>query len=351
MRAHLLLLDAKPVARTGRILLDDVGAKVEELLQGQQVLVSLLAPLAEADQDEVLLQVALFLRKRVQACVLDRHGCLQAEALGALNLLRRELAVARALAEHGGSDRLLVRDERDRHERANAECAHVGRIDMRRRRRVVDHDSLTVIEHVEKEGALRSLAVLAPPQVFEVGGRGAVPTLAVFLVKGDLAQRRVNEPRHVVRDARERLVQVDGRGDGFAHVGDALELPRVRLRVLVQGSRLDADRELRGSRAKRLDLPPVRTALVRAVIADLQHPRRPPRLVAAARKEGADQVFVAPRLDWWPPTGRKTRIRSLCPPRSKISPASVNGVAVASCACSLSPTRHARTWPDTMPLL
>ena len=103
VRAHLLLLDAEAVARAGRVLLDDVRAEVEELLERQQVLVGLLAPLAEADQDEVLLEVALLFGERVQARVLDRHRGLQRERLRALHLFRRE--AARACRARPGSPR------------------------------------------------------------------------------------------------------------------------------------------------------------------------------------------------------------------------------------------------------
>ena len=68
----------------------DVGPEVEELLQRQQVLISLLSPLAEPDEDEILLEVALFLGQSMQPCILDRDRRLQREALGALDLLLRE---------------------------------------------------------------------------------------------------------------------------------------------------------------------------------------------------------------------------------------------------------------------
>src|SRR5947209_57162 len=129
VRAHLLLLDADPVARPRRVLLDDVGAEVEELLQREQVLVRLLSPLAEPDEDEVLLQVALLLRERVQASVLDRHRRLHGERLRALHLLGLERTRASALDEHGGADRLLVGDERQGQQGAHAEHAHVRGID------------------------------------------------------------------------------------------------------------------------------------------------------------------------------------------------------------------------------
>ena len=95
------------------------------------MLVGLLAPLPEPDQHEILLEVALLLRQRVQARVLDRHRGLDGERLRALHLVGPEPAVARPLREHRGADRVAVGDERQRHQRADAEGAHVVGVDLR----------------------------------------------------------------------------------------------------------------------------------------------------------------------------------------------------------------------------
>src|SRR5260370_1341667 len=98
-----------------------MGTEVEELLQRQQMLVRLLPPLAESDEDEVLLEVAFLFRQRVEACVLDRYRCLKRESLRALDLVGREGAQPVAFREHGGADRLPVRDQRQREQRTHAE--------------------------------------------------------------------------------------------------------------------------------------------------------------------------------------------------------------------------------------
>ena len=116
MRAHLLFLDSEAIASARRIVLDDVRAEVEELLQRQQVLVGLLAPLSKADQHEVLLEVTLLLGEGVQPGVLDRDRGLHRQGLRASHFFRRELAVAAALHQHRGSDRLLVGDQWQRHQ-------------------------------------------------------------------------------------------------------------------------------------------------------------------------------------------------------------------------------------------
>ena len=127
---HLFFLDSDLIARPGRVLLHHMGAEVEELLQRQQVLVRLLSPLAEADQNEVLLQMALFLGQRVKTSVLDRHGSLERKRLRSLHLVRREPAPVFTLGEDGRSDGLIVGDERKGHQRLNAERLQVGRIDV-----------------------------------------------------------------------------------------------------------------------------------------------------------------------------------------------------------------------------
>ena len=130
MRAHFLFLDAEPVVSSRRVLLDHVCAEVEELLQREQVLVCLLAPLAEADQHEILLQVPLFLCHRVQARVLDRDRRLQRKRLSPLHFFWRERAPALALGQDGGADRLAVGDQRQRDQRADSERPHVRRVDL-----------------------------------------------------------------------------------------------------------------------------------------------------------------------------------------------------------------------------
>ncbi len=130
MAAHLFFFGAKALARARRVLLHDMCSEVEELLEREQMLVSLLPPLAEPDQDEILLQVALFLGQRVQPRVLDRDRRLQRKRLRALHLFRREHAMALALGQDGSPDRLAVRDERQGHERLHAECPRVRGVDL-----------------------------------------------------------------------------------------------------------------------------------------------------------------------------------------------------------------------------
>ena len=168
VRAHLLLLHTQAIARAWRVLLDDVGAEVEELLERQQVLVRLLPPLPETDEDEILLQVSLLLGERMQARVLDRHRGLDREGLRPLHLLGLEAADAGPLREHGRADRLVVGDQRQRHQRLHAKRADVLRVDLRAGRRVVDHHRPLAVEDVEEERVLRPLAVLTAPEVLEV---------------------------------------------------------------------------------------------------------------------------------------------------------------------------------------
>src|SRR5256886_13181453 len=108
-----------------------MGAEVEELLERQKVLVSLLAPLPKADEHKVLLQVTLFFGPGVQAGVLDRHRRLDRERLRPLHLVGPERPVAVALGEYSGADGLLVGDQRQRPQRLDAEDAGVRRVDPR----------------------------------------------------------------------------------------------------------------------------------------------------------------------------------------------------------------------------
>ena len=101
MSAYLFFFHTEPVARAGRVLLHDMCPEVEELLEGQQVLVCLLAPLSETDQHEVLLQVPLLLCPGVEARVLDRDRRLEREGLCALHLFRGEHATAITLGPQG----------------------------------------------------------------------------------------------------------------------------------------------------------------------------------------------------------------------------------------------------------
>src|ERR1700694_3617510 len=100
--------------------------------------------------------------------------------------------------------------------------------------------------------------MLATPRLLEVRGRGAIPTFAVLLEQSDLAKRRVHQPREVLRDEPQRLVQVDGARDRLADLGDELELLGVPLGVLIEAGCLDRGGDLRRRRAERLDLAPVR---------------------------------------------------------------------------------------------
>src|SRR5205823_10351281 len=105
------------------------------------------------------------------------------------------------------------------------------------------------------------------------------------------------QPRHVVSDQRERLVEVDGASDRLADVGHELELLGVALRLLVEPRGLDRDRQLPGGGAQRLDLAPVGPPLVGAVVPHLEDTRRPARLVAAEGDEDANEVFVPAALE------------------------------------------------------
>ena len=103
---------------------------------------------------------------------------------------------------------------------------------------VLDDKGLGLLEQVEQERWLGALGALPAPQVLLVGGSRAVPALLILLIKGDLARGRIHESRQVVRDERERLVEVDRRRDGAADVGAQLELLGVAARLFVQASRL-----------------------------------------------------------------------------------------------------------------
>ena len=238
MLADLFVLAGEPLARARRLVLDDQRPEVEELFQRQQVLVGLLAPLAEADQHEVLLQVPLLLCQGVQPSVLDRDGGLQCEPLRPLHFFWAVRVHAVALGEDGRTDGLVVRDQRQRQQRAHAERLHVRVRHALVRAGVLDDKRLGLLEQVEQEGWLCALAAQPAPEVLLVGGGGSVPALVVLLVKRDLACGGVDEPRQVVRDERERLVEVDRRRDGAADVGAQLELLGVAARLFVQASRL-----------------------------------------------------------------------------------------------------------------
>jgi len=66
LRAHFLLARRQSLASARQVLLHHVDSEVEELLQRLQVAVRFLAPLTKSNQDEILLQVPLFFRERVQ---------------------------------------------------------------------------------------------------------------------------------------------------------------------------------------------------------------------------------------------------------------------------------------------
>jgi hypothetical protein len=112
--------------------------------------------------------VALLFGERVEARVLDGHRRLHRKRLRALHLIRREASIAGSFGKDRGADRVVVRDQRQRHQRAHAERAHVVGVDLRARGRVFDDDRLLSVQHVEEEGRLRALGVLAPPQILEV---------------------------------------------------------------------------------------------------------------------------------------------------------------------------------------
>src|ERR1700682_4396778 len=110
--ADFLILGPQAVTRAGRILLDDVCPEVEELLQREQVLIGLLAPLAEADEHEILLQGPLLFRKRMEARVLDGDRRLKRKALRPLHLFGGEAAAALTLRQDHGTDGVTIRNGR-----------------------------------------------------------------------------------------------------------------------------------------------------------------------------------------------------------------------------------------------
>src|SRR5258708_30434593 len=85
-----------------------MSAEVEELLQREQVLVSLLPPLAETDEYEILLEVTLLFSQRMQPRVLDRDRGLERKRLRALHLFGRERATALSLRKDCRPDRLVI---------------------------------------------------------------------------------------------------------------------------------------------------------------------------------------------------------------------------------------------------
>ncbi len=152
------------------------------------------------------------------------------------------------------------------------------------------------------------MIALPAPQVLEVGGGGAVPALLVLLVQRDLAHGRVDQPRQVVRYEGERLVEVDRGRDGAAHVRGQRQLLGVAARLLVEAGGLHRRGDLSGGRTQRLDLAPVRPALMAAVVADLQHAGGVAALIGAERQEDPDEVGVAALLEYLP-RERERRLR------------------------------------------
>ncbi len=213
-----------------------------------------------------------------------------------------------ALREDGRADGLSIGDQRQRDERAHAERLHVGVRHLQRRLGLLDDDRLGVLEQVEHERRLGALAALPAPQVLEVGGGGAVPALLVLLVQRDLAHGRVDQPRQVVRYEGERLVEVDRGRDGAAHVRGQRQLLGVAARLLVEAGGLHRRGDLSGGRTQRLDLAPVRPALMAAVVADLQHAGGVAALIGAERQEDPDEVGVAALLEYLP-RERERRLR------------------------------------------
>src|SRR5260370_34863272 len=113
-----------------------MGAEVEELLEGEQVLVRLLSPLAEADENEVFLQVPFLFRERVEARVLDRDRGLQSKALRTLHLFGGEGTLAVALRAPRGADRLAGRKQGQGPQRQQPDSSAVSRADDWARARV-----------------------------------------------------------------------------------------------------------------------------------------------------------------------------------------------------------------------
>src|SRR5260370_40499181 len=164
------------------------------------MLVRLLPPLAEPDEDEVLLEVALLLRECVEASVLDRHRGLKRESLRALDLIGRERAQPVALREHGGADRLPIRYQCQREQRTHAEGARITGAHEVAGRRVFDDDRLAAVEDLEEERRFGAFAVLAPPQVFVLGCRSPGPTLAILFIQRDLAHRSLDQALRLLGD-------------------------------------------------------------------------------------------------------------------------------------------------------
>ena len=182
MASHVLFFRADALTRRRGVLLDHVGAEVEELLEREQMLVGLLAPLAESDQHEIFLQVPFLFSQRVKPRVLDRDSGLQRQALRTLHLLGREGPHSIAFGQHGRADGLAVCHQRQREQRAHAERAGVAGAHEIARAGVLDHDGLAMVENLEQERGLRALAVLPAPEVFLVGGGGAEPALAILFI-------------------------------------------------------------------------------------------------------------------------------------------------------------------------
>ena len=290
---HLQLALGQALPAAVGVSLDDVDPEVEELLEGEQVVVGLVAPLAEAEHDEVLLDVLLLLGQGVQPGVLDGDRCLGGETPGQLHLLVGEGPRLVALGEHRRADRLAAGQEGKREERAHSEGLGVGRVHEIAGPDVVDQQRLVVVQHLEEEGGRGSLTALPSPQALLVGGGRPEPSGAVLLVESDLAGGRIHQPHQVAGHQAEGLVEVDGGGDRPADVRAQLELLGVPASVLVQPGRLDRDGDLRGGRLERLHLGPVRPPAGGAVVADLQDAGRGPAAVEAQREEDADQVGVA----------------------------------------------------------
>src|SRR5260370_1078875 len=115
-------------------------------------------------------------------------------SLRALNLVGRERTQPVALREDGSADRLPVRHQRQRQQRAHAEGARISRAHQGAGSRVFDDNRLAAVQHLEQEGWLGALAVLAPPQVLLLACRLAAPALAILLSHPDLPPAHIDPP-------------------------------------------------------------------------------------------------------------------------------------------------------------
>ena len=183
---HRTLGIGQRLATTGLVGLHDVRAEVEKALQHEQVLIGFLAPLAEAHQHDILLDVLLLLFACMQAGIADGHGGLPGQAGGVLDLFLSEDALLLALPQDHGAEGAGFPDQQwQRHEGVDAEDTREVRGDQLVVLRIRNGHGVAAVGDLEDNRPLGPFHALLAPRLRAVGRGGAIPGGAILLQQRD----------------------------------------------------------------------------------------------------------------------------------------------------------------------